>query len=397
MLGVPPDPRRRFTPQTENAPMTTNDQPRTAFQYLARAKANLTPQAWDYLMGGSETETSLNRNRRALDSLAFRPRVLRDVSEIDMTTTLFGCPMRVPVILAPIGSIEDIIAEGATAPTRAAATFGTIHMLSSVAHPGMEAVAKAVDHPKFFQLYIRGDADWVDDTLKRAVDCGYRAIAITVDRNYYGRRERDIAKAHTPTRRARGDGTAVDYQAMLSWKDVDRIRGKVAAPLILKGIATVEDAQLAVEHGIEGVYISNHGGRQLDHSEGSVGLVRAISEAVGKQATVIVDGCILRGTDVVKALALGADAVAIGRLQGVALGAGGEAGVVNVLEILETEMRSCMGLLGVCSLAELGPQYLAEAEPLGNRNWLESAFPLLAEGYGGSDIADLSMALPGGE
>jgi len=359
-----------------------------------RAKANLTPQAWDYLMGGSETETSLNRNRRALDSLAFRPRVLRDVSEIDLTTTLFGFPMRIPVMLAPIGSIEDIVAEGATAPTRAAATFGTIHMLSSVAHPGMEAVAKEVDHPKFFQLYIRGDADWVDDTVKQAVDCGYRAVAVTVDRNFYGRRERDIAKAHTPTRRGRS-ATTVDYQAMLSWKDIDRIRAMVDVPLMLKGIATVEDAQLAVEHGIEGVYISNHGGRQLDHSEGSVGLVREISEAVGKKATVIVDGCILRGTDVVKALALGADAVAIGRLQGVALGAGGADAVVNVLEILETEMRSCMGLLGVCSLAELGPQYLAAAEPLGDRSWLESAFPLLAEGYGGSDIADLSMALPG--
>jgi len=372
----------------------TNDQPRTAFQYLARAKANLSPQAWDYLMGGSETETSLNRNRRSLDSFAFRPRVLRDVSEIDMTTTLFGFPMRIPVVLAPIGSIEDIVAEGATAPTRAAAAFGTIHMLSSVAHPGMEAVAKEVDHPKFFQLYIRGDSDWVDDTVKQAVDCGYRAIAICVDRNFYGRRERDIAKAHTPTRRGRQANT-VDYQAMLSWKDVDRIRGIVDVPLLLKGIATIEDAQLAVEHGIEGVYISNHGGRQLDHSQGSVSLVREISEAVGKQATIVVDGCILRGTDVVKALALGADAVAIGRLQGIALGAGGADAVVNVLEILETEMRSCMGLLGARSLAELGPQCLAAVEPLGDRTWLESAFPLLAEGYGGTDIADLSLALPG--
>ena len=130
----------------------TEDGPATIFQYLARAKAKLTPGAWDYLMGGSETETTLNRNRRALDSLAFRPRILRDVSNIDLTTTLFGLPMRIPVMLAPMGSIEDIIAEGATAPTRAAASFGTIHMLSSSALPGLEAVAKEVDHPKFFQL-----------------------------------------------------------------------------------------------------------------------------------------------------------------------------------------------------------------------------------------------------
>jgi glycolate oxidase len=375
--------------------MSKTEAPATIFQYLERARANVTPQAWDYLMGGSETETSLNRNRRALDSIAFRPRILRDVSQIDMSTTLFGCRMRIPVMLAPIGSIEDIIAEGATAPTRAAAEFGIIHMLSSVARPGLEAVAAAADHPKFFQLYIRGDADWVDDTVMRAVDNGYRAIAVTVDRNYYGRRERDIAKAHKPTLRGQSE-TAVDYQAMLSWKDIDRIRSNVDVPLMLKGVATVEDAQLAVEHGVEGVYISNHGGRQLDHSEGSVGLVREISEAVGKQATIIVDGCILRGTDVVKALALGADAVAVGRLQGIALAAGGAEAVVNVLEILETEMRSCMGLLGARSLAELGPGHLAEAEPLGDRTWLESAFPLLAEGYGGSDLAGLSMRLPGG-
>jgi len=121
--------------------MSTSDEPATAFQYLARAKANLTPGAWDYLMGGSETETTLNRNRRALDSLAFRPRVLRDVSDIDLSTTLFGHKMRIPVMLAPIGSLQDIIAEGGTAPTRAAASFGTLHMLSSVAHPGLEEVA----------------------------------------------------------------------------------------------------------------------------------------------------------------------------------------------------------------------------------------------------------------
>jgi isopentenyl diphosphate isomerase/L-lactate dehydrogenase-like FMN-dependent dehydrogenase len=372
--------------------MTTTERPATAFQYLARAKANLTPQTWDYLMGGSETETTLNRNRRAIDSLAFRPRVLRDVSEIDMSTTLFGFPMRIPVMLAPIGSIEDIVAEGGTAPTRAAAEFGTIHMLSSVAHPGMEAVAEAVDHPKFFQLYVRGDADWVDETLRRAVDHGYRAIALTVDRAHYSRRERDVAKGHSPTRRRRGAGE--DHQARLSWKDVERIRAKIDVPLMLKGIATVEDALLAVEHGVDGIYISNHGGRQLDHCEGSVGLVPEIGAAVGARAAIIVDGCIFRGTDVVKALALGADAVAIGRLQGIALGAGGADAVVNVLEILETEMRACMGLLGARGLAELGPQCLTEVEPLG-RNWLDSAFPLIAEGYGETELAGLSMALPG--
>jgi isopentenyl diphosphate isomerase/L-lactate dehydrogenase-like FMN-dependent dehydrogenase len=370
----------------------TEDEPATIFQYLARAKAKLTPGAWDYLMGGSETETTLNRNRRALDSLAFRPRILRDVSDIDLRTTLFGIPMRIPVMLAPIGSIEDIVAEGGTAPTRAAAGFGTIHMLSSSALPGLEAVAKEVDHPKFFQLYVRGDSDWVDTTIKRAVDNGFRGIAITVDRAQYSRRERDLAKGHAPTTR-RSAPTGF-HQASLSWKDIERIRRNIDVPLMLKGVATVEDAMLGVEHGVDGIYISNHGGRQLDHSEGSVGLVAGIAHAVGRRAQIIVDGSILRGTDVVKALCLGARAVAIGRLQGVALGAGGDKALVRVLEILELEMMSCMGLLGAKSLAELGPHFLAKAEPLPRRNWIEAAFPLLAEGYGSGD-PDLCLKLPG--
>jgi glycolate oxidase len=376
--------------------MTTTEELATAFQYVTRAKANLTPQTWDYLMGGSETETTLNRNRRALDSYAFRPRVLRDVSDLDTSTTLFGHKMRIPVMLAPIGSLEDIIKEGGTAPTRAAKAFGTIHMLSSVAHPGVEKVAAAAPgYPKFFQLYVRGDADWVDATLQGAVDNGFCGIALTVDRAYYSRRDRDVAKGHAPTAR-RNAATGV-HQERFNWKDVERIRTKFKVPLMLKGIATVEDALLGLDHGVDGIYISNHGGRQLDHCEGSVGLVSEIAAAVGKRAEIIVDGCILRGGDVVKALSLGARAVAIGRLQGIALGAGGEAALVRVLEILEAEMRSAMGLLGARSIAELGPNSLAHAEPLSGRNWLESAFPLLREGYGDTDIADLSMRLPGEE
>lgn len=370
----------------------TTEELATAFQYLKRAKANLTPGTWDYLMGGSESETTLNRNRRALDSLAFRPRVLRDVSDIDTSTTLFGHAMRIPVMLAPIGSLEDIIAEGGTAPTRAAAAFGTIHMLSSVAHPGLEKVAAAADHPKFFQLYVRGDPDWVDETIKRAIDNGFRAIALTVDRALYSRRDRDVAKGHSPTAR-RNLGSGV-HQARFSWKDVDRIRANIDVPLMLKGIATVEDANLAIEHGVDGVYVSNHGGRQLDHSQGAVGLVAEIAEAVAGRAEIIVDGCILRGSDIVKALAVGANAVAIGRLQGIALGAGGEVALTRVLEILEDEMRSCMGLLGARSVAELEPSFVTRVEPLG-RNWLDSAFPLLAEGYGGTELDNHCLRLPG--
>ncbi len=365
----------------------------TLFQFLVLAKRNLSPGAWDYLMGGSETETTLNRNRRALDSYVFRPRVLCDVEHIDTSTTLLGQKLRAPIVLAPIGSMVDIIAEGGVAPTRAAARAGVIHMLSSVCAPGAEEVSKAVDYPKFFQLYVRGDKHWVDDTIAKALDCGYRALCLTVDRAYYGRRERDIAKGHRPT--SRKGAASESFQAAFTWQDVDRIRANVDIPLILKGIATAEDAEIAVEKGIDCVYVSNHGGRQLDHSQGSIEVLPEIVSAVGGRAEIIVDGAIMRGTDVIKALALGANAVGIGRLQGIALGAGGEDAVVRMLEILNNEIRRAMGLLGVAKLSELGPGHLAPADPLA-RNWLESAFPLLSEGYGApaGEIGDLSLSLP---
>ena len=181
--------------------MTDVSQINTLFQFLPLAKRNVSPSAWDYMMGGSETETALNRNRRALDCLAFRPRVLCDVEHVDTSTTLLGQMLKVPIILAPIGSLQDVIAEGGVVPTRAAARAGVIHMLSSVCTPGAEKVSQAVDYPKFFQLYVRGDKEWVDDTIANALAWGYRAICLTVDRDSYGRRERDIAKGHQPISR----------------------------------------------------------------------------------------------------------------------------------------------------------------------------------------------------
>ena len=374
--------------------MTDFSQVDTLFQLLTIAKRNLSPRAWDYLMGGSETETTLNQNRRALDRIAFRPRVLRNVAHIDTGTTLLGQKLKLPIVLAPIGSMQDIIAEGGVAPTRAAARTGIVHILSSVCAPGMEIIAKAADYPKFFQLYVRGDQQWVDDTLKKALSCGYRALCLTVDRANYGRRERDIAKGHSPTARK---GAAIEsFQAALNWNDVDRIRSYADVPLILKGIATAEDAEIALARGIDCIYVSNHGGRQLDHSRGSIAILPEIVAAVGGRAEIIVDGGIMRGADVLKAVALGATAVGMGRMQGIALGAGGEDAVVRMIEIIENEMRNAMALLGVATLSELSPGFLAPAEPLA-RNWLESAFPLLSEGYGApaGEIGDLSIKLPG--
>lgn len=347
-------------------------------EFVAPARRNLSRATWDYLMGGAETETTLVRNRRALDSLAFRPRVLRDVEKVDTGATVLGQKLRLPLILAPIGSLQDIVAEGGIAPTRAAARFGVLHMLSSACSPGLEAVAAANDHPKIFQLYVRGDQAWVDDYVARAVANRYIALCLTVDLDYYGRRERDLAKRYKATARR---GPAADhFQARFSWADVERIKNKFPIPMILKGIATAEDARMAVERGVEAVYVSNHGGRQLDHGKGGMDVLPEVIEAVAGRAEIIVDGGFLRGTDIVKAMALGANAVGIGRLQGLALAAGGEAALVRALELLEDEVRRCLGLLGVTSYAGLDRSYVAPAAPLLREGW-DSAFPLLREGY----------------
>ena len=348
-------------------------------EFVEPARANVPPETWDYLMGGAETETSLQRNRMAIDELALRPRVLRDVENVDLTGKFFGHDWRLPVLLAPIGSLQDITKGGGIAPMRAAAKFGAAHMLSISCSPGLEEVAAAVpEYPKIFQIYVRGDADWIDEVVQRAIDHGYVAICFTVDLDAYGRRERDIAKRYQTT--ARRTARKEEYQARFSWDDMERIRKKFDIPLILKGIACGDDAARAVDTGIECVYVSNHGGRQLDHSLGSTQVLPEIVDAVSGRAEIIVDGGYMRGADIVKAMALGANAVGIGRLQGLAAAAGGEDAIVRMLEILEQEIKSCLMLLGVTSFQELDPSFVTKVTPI-QQNWLDSAFPLLKEGY----------------
>ena len=351
----------------------------TLHEIVRAAHQTLDPGAWDYLAGGTETETTLRRNRQALDSIAFRPRVLRDVSKVDTTATLLGRTLRLPVMLAPVGSIETFTPGGAATAARGATAFGVAQMLSSVCNPGLEATAAAAPGGlRIFQLYVRGDDGFVDDHVKRARDNGYAAFCLTVDSAMYSRRERDLAKRYIKPWRARATG--MDFQAALSWDQVKRFKDIHDVPLWLKGIATAEDAEIACEHGVEGVYVSNHGGRQLDHGRGSADVLPEVVAAVRKRALVIVDGSFVRGTDVVKALALGADCVGMGRIACCGLGAAGADGLVRVLELLEDEVRICLGLLGVTRFAELDASYLHRAEPV-TAPRVFSAFPLMDEGY----------------
>ena len=350
----------------------------TFHEIIKAAQGNVPRGAWDYMVGAAESETTLRRNRRGLDSLALRPRVLRDVSKIDRTTTFLGKTLRIPVMLAPIGSLQSLCPEeGSLAQARGAERFGTISILSSVTSPGIDEIAKQTKHPKIFQLYVRGDDQWVDDHAKKAIDLGYLAFCFTIDSSIYGRRERDIIKRYRPNARTALDQRAPVYQAGLSWKDIARFKKLYPSiPLMLKGIATAEDAKLAVEHGCEVVYVSNHGGRQLDHGRGSIEVLPEVVDAVKGKALIVMDGMINRGTDVVKAICLGADAVGIGRLYGYGLAAAGTSGVVRVLEILETEITTVLANLGVTSFSQLDASYVCKADPVCEPH-VFSAFPHL--------------------
>jgi isopentenyl diphosphate isomerase/L-lactate dehydrogenase-like FMN-dependent dehydrogenase len=248
-------------------------------------------------------------------------------------------------------------------------------MLSSVCEPGLEGLAQeAPGAARIFQLYVRGDDGFVDDHISRAIACGNVAFCITVDTAIYSRRERDLAKRHVVAGRRRVDGR--EFQAALDWRTIKHIKSRFDIPLILKGIATAEDARIAVDHGVEWIYVSNHGGRQLDHGCGTMDVLPEIVGAVAGRAGIIIDGGFARGSDIVKAIAAGANLVGIGRLQCYALAAGGEKALVRMLEILEDEVIRSLGLAGATKFAEIDRTYL-HAAPAVTAPHALSAFPLL--------------------
>ncbi len=345
----------------------------TLHEIIQQARLNLGNHAWHYIVGGAETETTMRRNRWSIDRLALRPRVLRDVGDTDAGIDWFGRRLRMPILFAPVGGLEHFWESGPIPVTQAAGEFGVPHMLSSVCACDVSEVASAAPKAlKLFQLYVHGDPQWVDDTLDRVIDLGFEQVCLTVDTAVYSRRERDLAQRNI--RRANVPGR--HWQAKLTWKDIGRVRSRIRVPLILKGIATADDARLAVEHGVDAVYVSNHGGRQLDHGQGAMEVLPEVVDAVGGRARIIVDGGFCRGTDVVKALCAGADLVGIGRMQCVALAAGGKPTLLRLLELLESEIRIAMALSGAASRADLGRSHLAISQSmLPTHTW--GAFPML--------------------
>ena len=346
----------------------------TVHEIVKAARLRLNQTYWDYLIGGTETETTLRRNRRAIDRLALLPKVLNDVSEVDTSGHILGHSLTLPVMLAPIGSLQAFDEGGGASAAKAAAETGIISIASSVCTPNIEEIAAASDAPKIYQLYVRGDDAWVDDIIRRVMDSGYVGFCLTVDTAVVSRRERDITKRVMPTSVASsGDFT---YQAKLNWATVARIKEKFDIPLLLKGINRVEDAEQAIRHGADVIYVSNHGGRQLDQGVGALTLLPAIVECVAGRAGVAIDGGFYRGTDILKAMALGADAVGLGRLEAWALAAGGIPALVQCLEILRHEVATAMALCGVTRMDQLDASFVTEAEVVTDSSVM-SAFPLL--------------------
>ncbi|MBX2836467.1 MAG: alpha-hydroxy-acid oxidizing protein [Gammaproteobacteria bacterium] len=350
-------------------------------EFVVAARERLPDSTWAYIAGGADTETSMRRNRAAIDSLALRPRVLNNVSSIECGAELFETNARLPVFLGPVGGLESMDPEGALAVARAAKSFGVPMLLSSVSEWSPTKLQEQIGDglSLVFQLYARRDAAGIDELVDECKLLNLPAFCITVDSAIYSRRDRDIAGRFSKPWRAKGEGNAAYYQASLNWRDIERIRKQFDRQLALKGIATAEDALLAVEHGVDIIYVSNHGGRQLDHGMGSIAALSDIVNAVNGRARVMVDGGFSRGTDIAKAIALGADGVGLGRLMCFALAAAGSAGVVRMLELLEEEYRIALGLIGVQNGAQLNQSHVSRVDALHHDSALISAFPLLKE------------------
>lgn len=350
----------------------------TIHDIVEAARQNLPQELWDYACGGAESETTLRRNRAAFDRLAFRPRLLRDVSARDTSCTVLGRQLGLPVMLAPVGTIAQYHSEGALACARAAQRFGTATFVSTMASPSIEAIRAEIRTPLVFQLYVRGDREWITSLVRRAEALDFAAICLTADSAAYGRRERNLRHRFVLVGGDPDNGepqAPVDpnsrerYQASFSWDDFDWLRSITRLPLIIKGIMCAEDARLAVDHGANVVHVSNHGGRQLDHLPASMDVLPEVVEAVAGRAEVIVDSGFMRGTDVIKAMALGAKAVLIGKLMVLGLGAAGVAGVERVLALLREELLAAMGNIGLRSLEELTPDYVRPTLPAPDSIW----------------------------
>ena len=360
------------------------------------AKKRMPAGCFDYIDGAAQDEVTAVNNVSSFKNYYFRPRVLRDVAAISTTTTLLGGQIPFPVMIAPTGFDRIAHSQGELAVARAAKRAGIPYSLSTMGTRSIEEVAEVNDGRKWFQVYVWRDKPLLKEMLERAAASGYEGIMITVDTAVLGRRERDVRRgfslppkvgldtiidgirhprwtsdflraepiqfANVKGSSAVGDGstpvTLSDYinsqfDPALSWSDIEWFRDNWPGMIMIKGVQTVEDAEIAADMKLDGVILSNHGGRQLDYAPSPIDLVAPVADAVGDRTAVICDGGVRRGSDIVKAVAMGADACMIGRAYFYALGAAGERGGDWVLEFLRAGVEHTMALSGVGSIDDL--------------------------------------------
>ncbi len=359
-------------PPARNSPTTALDRCLNVADFEVIAKRRMPRAYYDYYAGGAEDERTLAGNRDGFARWTVLPRVLVDVSRVDLAVEVLGAPLTMPILLAPTAYQRLAHAQGELATVRAAGEAGTLMVVSTLATRSLEEVAAVARGPLWFQLYVYRDRAISQQLIARAEAAGYRALVVTVDTPRLGRRERDLRSRFTlprgvtagnfkgTGRLARWDshgGMAAyasrEHDASLSWEALDWLRAQTRLPIVIKGVLRPDDAVRAVQAGVAGVWVSNHGGRQLDGAQATILALPAVVEAVGGRAEVYVDGGFRRGADVLTALALGARAAFIGRPYLWGLAAGGERGVRRVLDLMRDELEAGMALAGCPSIAAI--------------------------------------------
>ena len=349
-------------------------EPVNIWEYEKLARERLPTMAYDYFAGGAHDELTIRENHAAYDRIRLFPHVLRDVSTRDISTTILGERIALPVLIAPTAFQGMACTEAEIATTGAAGAAGTIMALSTLSNCALEEVAAMATGPLWFQLYVYRDRAATVELIRRVEAAGFTALMLTVDAPVLGRRERDVRNrfqlpAGLTARNLAGAGMgklpsdasgsalaayfATLLDASLSWQDLDWLRSITRLPILLKGVIRADDAVRALEHGVAGIVVSNHGGRQLDTAPATIEALPAIADAVAGRAEILVDGGVRRGTDVVKALALGARATMVGRPILWGLAVAGEQGATRVLQLLRDEIDVALGLTGCASVGEI--------------------------------------------
>jgi len=344
---------------------------KTIGQIVARAHELTDPGIYAWAASGAGQGVTLARNSVALNSLALVPRFMRDVRNIDTTTSLMGVPLAMPVFLAPVGALAIFDQGDALAAGQAASRMSISAICAELATSPWEDVAASGQH--FFQMYVFGDREWMREVLRRVEVAGFRGICVTVDTPALARRDASIEAGYSwevrhgaATGNLEKHGSDPTFRAQFTWDDLQWLCDETDLPVMVKGILHPSDATESVKSGASGVYVSNHGGRVLDHSVSTIEVLAGVVDAVGSDVDIVIDGGFTRGAEVVKAIALGAKAVGIGKLQCWGMQVGGADGVVRVLEILHEEIAITMANMGAPSIGDISADHVtwsAPAEP----------------------------------